>query len=295
VAVIGAGAIAAVVTAALLDAGHAPTVCVRTPIPSLRIESEGGERVLSAATVADPAEVCRTDWVLITTKAQDTVSAAPWLRALCGPETTVVALQNGIDHAARLAPFVGGATVLPALVYIAAERIGPGWIVHHSGRRVVVPAGVAGASFAHLLRGRLEVVEEPDHITAEWRKLLSNVVANPLTTLTMRRVDVMNDPGVEEFGRALMGEAVAVAQAEGAAVGQADIDEIFARYRTLRDGSSHGSSMYYDRLAGLPLEHEELTGALVRVARRCGIPTPLNDSILALLRALDRGRAGLDG
>jgi 2-dehydropantoate 2-reductase len=296
VAVIGAGAIGAVIAAALLDAGHAPLLCVRTPIPSLSVESEGGERVLAVEVATDPDTVSPVDWVLITTKAQDTAGAAPWLRALCRPDTTVVALQNGIDHAARLAPFVGGATVLPALVYLAAERVAPGKVVHHTGRRLAVPAGSTGASFAQLLKGGgLEVVEEPDLVTAEWRKLLSNVVANPITTLTMRRVDVMTDPGMEELGRALMGEAVAVARAEGAAVGQGDIDETFARYRALRPGSTSGSSMYYDRLAGLPLEHEELTGALVRVARRHGIPTPFNDTVLTLLRALDRGRTALDG
>jgi 2-dehydropantoate 2-reductase len=136
----------------------------------------------------------------------------------------------------------------------------------------------------------MEVVTEPDHVTAEWRKLLSNVVANPLTTLTMRRVDVMAEPGMEELGRALMGEAVAVARAAGADVGEADIDSTFARYRGLRASEPAGSSMYYDRLAGRRLEHEEITGTLVRVARKYGVPTPYNDTILTLLRALDGGR-----
>jgi 2-dehydropantoate 2-reductase len=52
-------------------------------------------------------------------------------------------------------------------------------------------------------------------------------------------------------------------------------------------GSRFGSSMLYDRLARRPTEHDALTGAVVRFGRRVGIPTPLNDVVLALLAASD--------
>ena len=48
--------------------------------------------------------------------------------------------------------------------------------------------------------------------------------------------------------------------------------------------------MLYDRLAGQPLEHQHLTGEVVRRAKAHGIPVPLNAALLALLEALDRGR-----
>lgn len=39
--------------------------------------------------------------------------------------------------------------------------------------------------------------------------------------------------------------------------------------------------------AGRPLEHDLLTGAVVRAAERHGIDVPLNRAILALLQGLD--------
>ncbi len=45
--------------------------------------------------------------------------------------------------------------------------------------------------------------------------------------------------------------------------------------------------MLYDRLAGRPLEHEHITGAVVRLPERHGIAAPLNRAVLALLRALN--------
>jgi 2-dehydropantoate 2-reductase len=43
--------------------------------------------------------------------------------------------------------------------------------------------------------------------------------------------------------------------------------------------------MYFDRLAGRPMEVEALTGAIVAKGERHGIATPLNRALLALLRA----------
>jgi 2-dehydropantoate 2-reductase len=44
--------------------------------------------------------------------------------------------------------------------------------------------------------------------------------------------------------------------------------------------------MYFDRLAGRPLEADALTGAIVAAGERLGIPTPLNGALLTLLRAV---------
>jgi len=50
-----------------------------------------------------------------------------------------------------------------------------------------------------------------------------------------------------------------------------------------------GSSMLYDRLARRPLEHDYLTGAVVRAADAHGIAVPSNRTVLALLAALSDG------
>ena len=102
----------------------------------------------------------------------------------------------------------------------------------------------------------------------------------------MRRIDVMDDPGIAELARGLLVEAVEVARAEGAALGGEDVEAVLAG--TGQYGPRTGSSMLYDRLAGLPLEHQYLTGEVVRRAETHGIPVPLNSAILALLDAVDR-------
>ncbi|MBO0902820.1 2-dehydropantoate 2-reductase [Jiella sonneratiae] len=290
-AVIGAGAIGGYLAAMLADAGHEVTLCVRTPFEELTLEDEGSRRKVAAAIAADPDAIADAskpcDLVVVATKAQDTASARPWLEVLAGERTLVLMAQNGVDHAARIAEFGLAGTVVPSVVYVAAERVSPGAIVHHYSSRIIVPDDAAGRRVADLFAGSaLSVERVPDFVTVAWRKLLSNVVANPVTALTLRRMDVFRDEAVQRLGIALLAEAVAAGRAAGAEFGEDELERTLKLYDGVNPES--GSSMLYDRLAGRPLEHAYLTGAVVAAGRRHGVPTPLNAAILALLGAVDR-------
>jgi 2-dehydropantoate 2-reductase len=292
VAVIGAGAIGAVVAAAAVDSGHEVTVCARTPIESLVLEREGEERPLEVTIEADPSgrtgEVA--DVVFLTVKATDTAQAGPWLAHLCGPDTVVASAQNGLDQEAHLAPYVPAGRVVAALAYIAAERLGPGRVRYLAGERIVVPVEFEPLLSGSVSGGGLVVRGVADMRTATWQKLLGNLVANPLTALTMRRIGVMREPGIADLARGLLLEALQVGRADGARLRDEDVEAVLAG--TGRYGERTGSSMLYDRLAGRPLEHQFLTGEVVRRGANHGIPVPLNAAVLALLEAVDPGRVG---
>ena len=228
----------------------------------------------------------------MTTKAQDTASAAPWFASLVGPGTIVAVVQNGIDQETRVAGLPAGTAIVPAIIYCSVERTAPGRILHHASAKLVVPESEAGAAVAALFAGTLfEVVREAAFRTAAWRKLLSNVAVNAVTSLTLRRVRVFADPAVRALAAGLLAEAAAVARADGADLQAADVEAVLANMGRLNpDG---GTSMLYDRLAGRPLEHEYITGAVVKAAERHGVDVPLNRAVYALLGAASGGR--LDG
>ncbi|SDS63379.1 2-dehydropantoate 2-reductase [Actinoplanes derwentensis] len=317
VAVIGAGSVGTVVAAAAVDAGHDVVVCARRRLQRLVVERADSVREIDVPVLADPSEASEVDWVLLATKAQDAAGAAAWFGPLVGPHTTVVVLQNGVDHAERIEPLVPrGTRVLPALVYVAAESLGPGHVLHRLGARITVP-GTPGAAvatarpgftetapttgrastgvvrgdmkdgFAALFDGSwLHVERVADFPTAAWRKLLTNVGANPVTSLTLKRMSVIqHDPAVRELTRALLGEAIAVGRAAGAALTEADVDHTLEIYDEF--GGDDGTSMLYDRLAGRATEHELITGAVVRLGEQHGVPVPLNRAILALMHGVN--------
>ena len=295
VAVVGLGSIGGVAAGCLAAAGrHEVVACVRQPIARLTLEAPAGAVDPPLRTVADPAEAAPVDWVLLCTKAHHTEAAATWLKRLCGPLTRVAVLQNGIDHVARVAPLAGGAAVVPVLVYYNGERLAPDRVrLRHAGAHDLLAADdEAGAAFAQLFAGtELRVVLSGDFLTLAWRKLFLNIVANPITALTLQRQAVLRRPDVHKLCRAILDEAVAVAGADGARVAA---DEAERSLATLAGYSGElGTSMYFDRLAGRTLEVEALTGAVVAAGARHGIATPLNRALLALLRAInDTAAAG---
>jgi 2-dehydropantoate 2-reductase len=286
VAVIGAGAVGTVAASAAEQAGLNVVICARSPVASVVLEREGREQRLAASVTCDPGEVKPAAWVLLATKAEQTRQAGPWLARLCRPGTVVVVLQNGVDHAERVPALARGVTVIPALVYVAAERVAPGRVLHRHGHRIVLPAGTEAGAFAALMTPSwLRVVQDTDFRTAAWRKLLSNVAASPITALTSRRLGVLRDREVRELARELLAEAVAVGIAEGARLSTEDVAHTLAFYDEFAD--EDGTSMLYDRLAGRPLEHEQFSGTVTRLGRRHNVTTPANQAMYALLAALD--------
>jgi 2-dehydropantoate 2-reductase len=288
-AVIGAGAIGTCVAWNLVRAGRDVTVCVRQKIDHLVLRQEDGEPTgLPVVSVTDPSALRPMDWILIATKAQDTGSVLPWLDTAAVPGTVIVLLQNGIDHASRLRGLGADVAVVPALVHINVEPLARGRAWQRAGNEITVPTGDEGTRLAKLFTGTgIRIRLEDDFHAAAWRKLLGNVAHNPILTLTGRRVDVFTDADVLAFAANLISEAAAVAAAEGVAVSEEEIAGIVSGLGALP--ADAGNSMLFDRLRGRALESEFLTGAVVKAGRSAGVPTPLNDAVLTLLRAASGG------
>jgi 2-dehydropantoate 2-reductase len=297
VAVVGLGSIGGVAAACLGAAGrHQVIGCARTPLDRLILERPAGTVEVPLAACTDPATVEHpVDWVLLCTKTYQTEAAAPWLARLCAPRTRVAVLQNGIGHVERVAPLVNWATVVPVIVYYNGERLASDRMRLRQGsdQDLTVADDEAGRAFARLFAGTpLRVALSDDFARLVWRKLLINAVANPITTLTLQRQAVLRRPDVQALCLNILDEAVAVARAEGVAF--ADDEPARAMATLFTFSGELGTSMYFDRLAGRPLEVEALTGEIVAAGERHGISTPLNSALLTLLRAInDRHRQRL--
>ncbi|MGW3910253.1 2-dehydropantoate 2-reductase [Streptomyces sp. NPDC005070] len=287
VAVVGMGAVGSVVAAGLASTGRMEvTACVRSPLGGLRItRPDGAVENILIPEILDPAQVSAVEWVVLATKAHQTAGAAPWLERLCGADTRVAVLQNGVEHLERVAPLTGAARVLPVVVEIAAESPQRGHIRLFERPRVVVPEGDDGARFAALCQDSgITVTLTEDFVTAAWAKLCLNAANGAVTALTMRRMPVFANPRIARLGHALVEEARQVATASGANLPDDLADQVIARLRTMPAES--GSSMLWDRLAGRPLEYDARNGAVVRMGARLGIPTPYNETVTALLEAV---------
>jgi 2-dehydropantoate 2-reductase len=289
VAVVGVGSIGATVAAIVQDAGgHKLCLCARRAVDRVVVERpDGGETVIDAPLLTDAADVGGpADWVLLAVKAHQTEGAADWLAALCAAQTTVAVLQNGIDHVERVAPLAGGAEVLPVVNWCPVEPVAPGRVRQLDVMRLAVPGSPAGKAFAALLGDGAQVTVGGEFALEAWRKLCVNAVSGVMA-LAGRPAEVFALGDVLDVARAMAYECAAVARAEGVALSDRDADDLVAWIQALPDDA--GSSILTDRRAGRALEWEARNGAIGRLGRRHGVPTPVSDTVAALLHAVSDG------
>jgi 2-dehydropantoate 2-reductase len=286
IAVVGPGAIGATFASVVQQAGHDDVVlCGRTALDHITVESDSREPVVLRSPVrTDPATVpAPVDWLLLAVKAHQTDGAAEWLTALAGPDTVVVVLQNGVEHRTRVEPHVGAATVLSTVIWCPAEAITKDRIRLRGRPSLTVPDSPAGRALADLLApGGAKVDPVGDFQTAQWHKLAVNAVAG-LEVLAGRRAGMYRRDDIRALARSFAAECLAVARADGADLPEPMADEITDRFVAMPPDL--GTSILYDRQAGLPLEWDARNGVVQRLGAKYGIATPISDIVVPLLAA----------
>lgn len=291
IAVLGVGAIGGVVAATLaLKHAHQEArvvACVRHPITQLTLEIiDAGIENAPIEAWKSPDEVTKADWVILATKAQQVPDVGEWLTQLCDEHTRVAVLQNGIDHAKRLSTWGSEEQILPVIVYFNGERLERTHLrlTQAGDSDLLIPATPLGEDFAELMKGTPIRVKATDNFhTLAWRKLLMNAIANPITALTQRRLEVFQQADIQQLALAILKEAIVIARADGADIELTEAPSIVETL--LAYPSSAGTSMYFDRQSGTPLEADAITGAIVEAAMRLDIPCPMNATLLPLLKA----------
>ena len=292
VAVVGVGAVGGVF-AAHLSAVHEVVACVRRGFTEYRVESSELPFEGPATAVTSPDDLPwdgPADAVFVGLKSQHTEAAAPWFKPLCGPDTLVVVMQNGIEGRERLEPLVGGATVLPCVVYCGAELLAPGHIRHDTSARLITADTDSGRRAAELVDGTPLTVDLSDGFeTSAWVKLALNSAANGLTALTGRPMTVFADDGIADIARSLITECWQVGQAAGVDLDLAKVDPTVDGIA--RSGRGR-TSMLHDMEAGRPTEHDAIHGAVLRLGERYGVATPVTRVIHDLLAASEVNQPG---
>lgn len=289
IALVGPGAIGATVAALLHDAGHPIVLCGHTPRAGLDVRPDGRAPITVPGPVhTDPAEVTGpADVVLLAVKDTQNAAASAWLDRWCDDRTVVSALQNGVEQVERVGRYCPRSTVVPAAVWISAEVQAEGWVRVRTDARLVLPDTGAAAALADVLRGpHLSVDCDPEFTAAAWHKLLVNAVVG-FMVLTGRRAGIYRRDDLAALGRRYLQECLAVARADGAALGDDVVDAIVEMLAASPPDIT--TSMLTDRQAGRALEWDIRNGVIARKAAAHGIPTPISDVLVPLLATASDG------
>jgi 2-dehydropantoate 2-reductase len=288
VALVGPGAIGTTVAAALHEVERTPTICGRTPLAHLTLRNEGGRIDVPGPVLTDPASIKETfDLVFVAVKSTQIEAAAPWLDVLCGPQTVVCVLQNGVEQTSLFAPYASGNPVLPSVVWFPAQREPDASVWLRANARLTLPDTSAARVVQEALRDTRCSVEVAANFTSiAWRKLLQNAVAG-LMVLTGRRAGMFFRSDIAGLALDYLRECLTVARAEGATLGDEVPQEIVDGFQ--RFPADMGTSILADRQAGRLLEWDSRNGVVQRRARSHGIATPISDLIVPLLAAASEG------
>ena len=294
ISLIGPGAIGGLIAVWLCqdDKNHV-TVCARTPMQRLELETPGGVIDANPAVLTSPKQGQVADWILVATKAYDSESAAAWFANLLGENTHVAILQNGVDHVERFSAYLPAKRILPVVVDCPTERVTPEKIRQRGPGTLVVPESTTGSAFTDLFaRTELDATTNSDFLSIVWRKLCINA-AGAINALTMQPARIANNPHAELVMRKLVLEAVAVGRAEGANLDDSIADEVVRHYQNVPGDSVN--SLHADRLAGRQMEIDLRNGVIVRLGERHGIPAPCNEMAVALLKSTSAVEANMLG
>jgi 2-dehydropantoate 2-reductase len=289
IAIVGVGAIGGVVAAQLALTGrHQITLCTRRPLDQLIVQTQEGDIMLKTENITDPLSARIADWVLMATKTYDTMNASSfWLPKLCGKDTPVAVLQNGVEHRELLAAAVNREKMIPVIIDCPAERQENGRMIQRGPVFMQVENTQPGTDFSALFIGSKAVVTATDDfLTAAWQKLCLNA-AGAISALLMKPAGILQDELLARAALDIVSECVAVGKAEGARLEESIGGQVLERYRLMPPDSIN--SMLADRIAGRRMEYDARNGVIVRKGEIHGIPTPANKLVVALLQALSNG------
>ena len=291
IAVMGAGAVGCYYGGVLARAGHQVTLVGRPPHveavrrSGLRLQTGAFDEHVPAQASTDPDAMSGAQLVLFCVKSPDTEAAGRALAPHVAPDAAIVTLQNGVDNAERLAATLGR-EVIPAVVYVAVEMAGPGHVRHHGRGELLIGHGAGSEAIAAAFKAAGVPVEISDNVAgALWAKLIVNCAYNALSAIAQLPYGrLVAGAGVPEVMNDVVEECLAVARACRVQV-PGDVRETVRRLA--QSMPAQLSSTAQDLARGKKTEIDHLNGVVVRKGEALGVPTPVNRTLLALVKLLE--------
>jgi 2-dehydropantoate 2-reductase len=298
VAVVGAGAVGGYFGGMLARAGAHVTLIGR-PVhvdvwtrDGLFLDSINFQERVSVAASTDVAACAEADLVLFSVKSPDTEETARQLARHVRGGALIVSLQNGVDNVERIRASAA-LDPIAAVVYVASSMPAPGR-VRHSGRgdlligdlpgRSAPPREAAVAAVSNWFEAAGVPCRVSRNVDADlWTKLIVNAALNAISAVVgVPYGDIVATADSRETVRQLVHECVAVARADGVSLPEVDFVDMVLRFAEKAGQVFSSTAQDLDR--GKRTEIDALNGLVVRRGAALGVPTPVNQSLLALVK-----------
>ena len=244
-----------------------------------------------------PQEAQGADLLIIALKYGALPGALDSIRTITGENTVVMSLMNGVDSEEIISTVIDSSHIIYSLIKVASHKEGDGFCFN--------PETTIGIIFGELTAPyqseRVQAIEAlfegtglhyraTEHIREEmWSKFRLNVCNNLPQAILGAGVGCYQDSvHMKEISNGLRRELEAVAAAKGIDISKADASSGHgsavpptARYSTLQDLD-----------AGRHTEIDMFSGALMRMGKEHGIPTPYNEFAYHIIKAMEEKNDG---
>jgi 2-dehydropantoate 2-reductase len=298
VAVVGAGAVGGYFGAMFARAGADVTLIGR-PVhvevwtrDGLFLDSASFCGTIPVAASTEIAASRGADLVLFSVKSPDTEGTARQLARHVRGDALVVSLQNGVDNVARMRA-AAALDPIAAVVYVASSMPAPGR-VKHGGRGDLLIGDLPGRPgpareeavarvSAWFEAAGVPCPVSPDIEADLWIKLIMNAALNAISAVAHATYgDIVAVPESRETVRRLVDECAAVARAGGVSLPSLDFVQMVWSFAAKVGAIYSSTAQDLDR--GKRTEIDALNGFVVRRGAELGVPTPVNQSLLALVK-----------
>jgi 2-dehydropantoate 2-reductase len=307
---VGAGALGSTIGGALARGGadvwlvdpfqaHADAINAHG-LRMLEGDVETTVKVSAATSAADVGAIA--DLVIVLVKSYHTRDAVRAAAPIIGPQTIVMSLQNGLGHEEILAEEAGRERVMAGKTYVGGVLLAPGrvrsgvvgkeTIIGELDGRITPRAEAIAESFN---RAGLLTTLSDNILGAMWDKLFINVAGGGLTAITgLTYGGLYSLPELEACSLAAISEAIAVAQAAGVKISIT----VPKRAWTMASAGlppQFKTSMLQSLEAGARTEVDFIHGSVVRWGAKLDVPTPVNSTLVALVKGLEYARTDYPG
>lgn len=173
ICILGAGALGCALGAALSEAGADVRLLNRSPAQVAAMNADGlaivtpdGERRVAVRAATRALDIGPVDLVVVLVKSFHTREAMAGARALLGPHTLLLSLQNGLGHEDILAEFVGVQRVLAGKTYVGGVMLAPGRIVSDVAGKLTLIGELDGRITPRAWHGARAAASSPRYASA---------------------------------------------------------------------------------------------------------------------------------
>lgn len=260
------------------------------------------DRTVKVEARADCSGIGPADLVIVLVKSFHTRQAIESAGAIIGDNTMVMSIQNGLGNDETLAEVVGKERLIGGKTYVGGVLLGAGHVIAGTKNKVTYIGEFDGTITDRITkvadvfnRAGLLTNISPNIVGMTWDKLLINVATGALSGITkLTYGGLYKVKEIEDCALAAVAEAMAVAEASGVTLSIKTPNEAwFMASDGLPD--EFKTSILQSLEKGQKSEVDFINGSVVRWGEKYNVPTPVNRTLMALVKGIEYGMQDYPG